>query len=154
MLDRISSAGFLSFGDVRDAIARGQMKLPDLSGPNEYVRGDPLLRLDRRLATQLDGVYRRAESYTRGLERLTAFNFGTRTGRWLTRNVSLPFGAAFLVAQFVWLLVSRANAKKDGVLNCQFFDGMERRVAVPRRLGRAGGVSDLRHPVGRGPGRR
>jgi hypothetical protein len=104
LLDRISSAGFLSFGDVRDAIARGQMKLPDLSGPNEYVRGDPLLRLDRRLATQLDGVYRRAESYTRGLERVTSFNFGTKTGRWLTWNVTLPFGAAFLFAQFLWLI--------------------------------------------------
>ncbi|MDB5313036.1 MAG: hypothetical protein JWO38_7238 [Gemmataceae bacterium] len=105
LLDRISSAGFLAFGDVRDAIARGQMKLPDLSGPHEYVRGDPLLRLDRRLAAQLDGVYRRAESYTRGLERLTALNFGTETGRWLTRNVTLPFGAAFLIAQFFWLMV-------------------------------------------------
>jgi len=104
LLDRISSAGFLSFGDVRDAIARGQMKLPDLSAHTESVRGDPLLRLDRRLASQLDGVYRRAESYTRALERVTAFNFGTQTGRWLTRNVTLPFGAAFLVAQFIWLL--------------------------------------------------
>ena len=104
LLDRISSAGFLSFGDVRDAIARGQMKLPDLTSPNEHVRGDPLLRLDRRLATQLDGVYRRAESYTRVLERVTALNFGTRTGRWLTRNVTLPFGTAFLIAQFFWLL--------------------------------------------------
>jgi hypothetical protein len=105
LLDRISSAGFLSFGDVRDAIARGQMKLPDLHGPHEYVHGDPLLRLDKRLAKHLDGVYRRAEFYTRWLEKLTAFNFGTQTGRWLTRNVTLPFGAAFLAAQFVWLLV-------------------------------------------------
>jgi hypothetical protein len=105
LLDRISSAGFLAYGDVRDAIARGQLKLPDLGGPNEYVRGDSLLRLDSRLATELDGVYRRAESYTRGLERLTALNFGTETGRWLTRNVTAPFGLAFLIAQFIWLLV-------------------------------------------------
>ena len=68
------------------------MKLPDLVGPHEYVHGDPLLRLDRRLASLLDGVYRRAESYTRGLERVTAFNFGTRTGRWITRNITWPFG--------------------------------------------------------------
>ena len=126
LLDRISSAGFLSFGDVRDAIARGQMKLPDLSGPNEYVHGDPLLRLDRRLATQLDGVYRRAESYTRGLERLTAFNFGTRTGRWLTRNVTLPFGAAVLAAQFLWLLAYERlgkHARDAGEPAPSFFDG-------------------------------
>jgi hypothetical protein len=113
LLDRISSAGFLSFGDVRDAIARGQMKLPDLNSPNElHVRGDPLLRLDKRLDTSLDGVYRRSESYTRGLERLTALSFGTRTGRWLTRNVTLPFGGAFLAAQFVWLLVHERLAKQ------------------------------------------
>jgi len=113
LLDRISSAGFLAFADVRDAIARGQMKLPDLNGPHEYVRGDPLLRLDSRLAAQLDGVYRRAESYTRWLERLTAFNFGTETGRWLTRHVTLPFGLAFLVAEFIWLLVFERMSGDD-----------------------------------------
>jgi hypothetical protein len=117
LLDRISSAGYLSFGDVRDAIARGQMKLPDLTGAAEHVRGDPLLRLDDRLSNNLDGVYRRAESYTRGLERVTALNFGTKTGRWLTRNVTIPFGTAFLVAQFFWLLayerlVKQARAAK------------------------------------------
>ena len=126
LLDRISSAGFLAFGDVRDAIARGQMKLPDLSGPNEYVHGDPLLRLDRRLATQLDGVYRRAEIYTRGLERVTAFNFGTQSGRWLTRNVTLPFGAAVLAAQFLWLVVFERlgkHARTAGEPEPQFFGG-------------------------------
>lgn len=104
LLDRISSTGYLTFGDVRDAIARGQIKLPDLSGPHEYLR-DPLLRLDRRLATLLDGVYRRAEAYTRVLEGTTALTFGTETGRWVTRNLLLPFGGAFLIAQFVWMLV-------------------------------------------------
>ncbi len=105
LLDRISAAGFLTFADLRDAIARGHMKLPDLSGPDEYLRGDLLLRLDRRLATLLDGVYRRSEFYTRWLERVTSYTFGTDSGRWLTRNVLLPFGGAFLVGQFAWLLV-------------------------------------------------
>jgi hypothetical protein len=126
LLDRISTSGFLGFADVRDAIARGQMKLPDLTGPQEYLRGDPLLRLDRRLAHLLDGVYRRAESYTRGLERLTAFNFGTVTGRWLTRNITLPFGGAFLLAEFAWMIVfdrqSRA-ARKAGEAEPSFFGG-------------------------------
>ena len=36
-----------------------------------------LLRLDRRLTTLLDGVYRPSEFYLRWLERLTALNFGT-----------------------------------------------------------------------------
>ena len=106
LLDRLSAAGFLAFGDVRDAIARGQIKLPDITA-HEFMRGDPLLRLDRRLASTLDGVYRGAEPYARGLERVTAVNFGTVTGRWLTRNVTLPFGAALLFAQFVWLLVHK-----------------------------------------------
>jgi hypothetical protein len=113
LLDRISATGYLTFADLRDAIARGHVKLPDLGGPDEYIRGDLLLRLDRRLATLLDGVYRRSESYTRWLERLTSWTFGTDAGRWLTRNVLLPFGGALLAAQFVWLLVyerQRADA--------------------------------------------
>jgi hypothetical protein len=113
LLDRISSAGFLSFGDVRDAIARGQKKLPDLTSPNEGLRGDPLLRLDRRLAVQLDGVYRRAERYIRWLERATALNFGTETGRWLTHNITVPFGAAFLIAEFCWLMAYERLAKAE-----------------------------------------
>lgn len=112
LLDRISSAGFLAFGDVRDAIARGQMKLPDL-GPNEHFHGDSLMRLDRALANSLDGVYRRAEMYTRWLERVTALNFGTETGRWITRNITVPFGAAFLLAQFVWLLVFERRVRRS-----------------------------------------
>jgi hypothetical protein len=104
LLDRISSAGFLGYTDVRDAIARGQMKLEDLTGPNEALRGDPLLRLDRRLAHLLDGVYRGAELYTRGLEYMTSVSFGTQVGRNFTRNIALPFGGAFLAAEFVWLL--------------------------------------------------
>lgn len=130
LLDRISSTGFLSFGDVRDAIARGQMKLPDLGGPHEYVGGDPLLRLDRRLSTALDGVYRRAESYTRGLERVTALGFGTENGRWLTRNVLIPFGVAFLIAEFLWLVVYERLNKLPRAENQpapDFFDGWNAR---------------------------
>lgn len=126
LLDRISAAGFLGFADVRDAIARGQMKLQDLDGAQEMLSGDQLLRLDRRLATLLDGVYRRAESYTRALERVTAFNFGTRAGRWLTRNITLPFGGALLVAQFIWMLVLKGRteaARKAGETPPTFFGG-------------------------------
>ena len=121
LLDRISSAGFLAFGDVRDAIARGQMKLPDL-GPNEHFRGDSLMRLDKSLANALDGVYRRAEMYTRWLERGTALNFGTETGRWITRNITVPFGAAFLLAQFLWLMVFERRSHEPGS-QLTFFGG-------------------------------
>lgn len=104
LLDRISSTGFLAYADLRDAIARGQMKLADLSGPIKPFHSDPLLGLDRRLAHQLDGVYRRAEPYTLGLEFLTSLAFGTQGGRVFTLNFALPFGGAFLGAEFVWLL--------------------------------------------------
>lgn len=126
LLDRISSSGFLRFADVRDAIARGQMKLPDLSGAPEYLGGDPLLRLDKRLAAQMDGVYRRAESYTRLLEGVTAIGFGTRAGRWLVANVAVPFLGAFLLAEFVWMLVfdgRAAAAKAAGGPEPSFFGG-------------------------------
>src|SRR5207245_3980341 len=60
-----------------------------------YWRGDPLLRLDRRLATLLEGVYRRGEFYLRWLERGSSLFFGTDVGRFMTRNFLVPFGAAF-----------------------------------------------------------
>jgi hypothetical protein len=122
LLDRISVAGFLAFGDVRDAIARGQMKLPDL-GPNERFRGDSLMRLDKGLTKSLDGVYRRAEPYTRLLERGTALNFGTETGRWITRNITVPFGAAFLFFQFLWLMVFERRSHQPAAPATNFFGG-------------------------------
>ncbi|MBI3408265.1 MAG: hypothetical protein HY040_07900 [Planctomycetes bacterium] len=97
LLDRIIEYGFLSFSDLRDALSRNQLKLPDLADPQDFIQGDPLLRLDRRLATLLDGVYRRGEFYLRWLERFTAINFGTKLGRLLTLYTTIPFGGAFLV---------------------------------------------------------
>ncbi len=101
LLDRVLVYGFLTFSDLRDALARNRLKLPDLSDPQDFIRGDPLLRLDRRLATLLDGVYRRGEVYLRVLERFTALNFGTGLGRLITRYVTIPFGGAFLILQGV-----------------------------------------------------
>lgn len=97
LLDRACDRGFLRIGDLRDAIARNRVKLPDLSGPGEFVRGDPLLRADRLLAVRLDGVYRRGEAYLRLFQRGCSVFFGTRAGRWFTRYVALPFGGAFLL---------------------------------------------------------
>jgi hypothetical protein len=96
MLDRVTEVGFLTFSDLRDTLSRNQLKMPDLADPQEFVRGDPLVRLDRRLATALDGVYRPSEFYLRWLERLTAPAFGTAIGRWLTLFVLVPFGGALL----------------------------------------------------------
>ncbi|HYT91560.1 MAG TPA: hypothetical protein VEL76_22800, partial [Gemmataceae bacterium] len=101
MLDRIVEHGYLTYSDLRDAISRNQLKLHDLSDPQEFIKGDPLLRLDRRLAALLDGVYRSSEIYMRMLERVTALSFGTFTGRLLMRFVVLPFGGAWLALEMV-----------------------------------------------------
>src|SRR5947209_4308005 len=108
MLDRIISQGFLTFGDLRDTISRNQLKLPDLQDPQDFIRGDPLLRLDRRLGSLLDGVYRPSEIYMRWLERLTALNFGTRIGRTITRWVTVPFGGAALLLKGVEIVLQHA----------------------------------------------
>ena len=44
LLDQVVENGFTSLGDLRDIVARSQLKLPDLAGPLELIRGDGLLR--------------------------------------------------------------------------------------------------------------
>jgi hypothetical protein len=97
LLDRISTHGLLTLGDLRDGLSRNRLKLPDLIGPGEFFRGDRLLLADRSLARVLDGVHRRGEWYLRALHRVSAAAFATRAGRFLTRYALLPFGGAFVV---------------------------------------------------------
>jgi hypothetical protein len=105
LLDRLCARGLLTLGDLRDAVSRNQLKLPDLGGPVELATGDPLLRLDRRLGEALDGVYRPGEVYLRALQRLSSLAFGSRPGRLLTRFVLLPFGLAFVAIKGIGLLL-------------------------------------------------
>ena len=120
LLDRINNYGFLTFGELRDTISRNQLKLPDLAEPEQFVRGDALIRLDRRLRSLLDGVYRPGEFYVRWLERFTALKFGTPAGRALTRWVTLPALLAWL-ALFVtgflltWLFSANKYPQVNGV---------------------------------------
>jgi hypothetical protein len=100
LADRVCDKGYLRFADLRDAVARNQLKMPDLSGPGEFLRGDALLRADAVLADELVGVYRRGEVYLRWIQRLTAAAFGTRVGRWLSRYVILPFGGGVMTVEF------------------------------------------------------
>ncbi|MFO0802925.1 MAG: hypothetical protein U0791_07355 [Gemmataceae bacterium] len=100
LLDRVCERGQLRFGNLRDAVARNQLKMPDLRGPGEFVGGDPLLRADTRLAYDLDGIYRRGEFYLRSLQRGSSLFFGTRSGRWLFLYLIAPFLAAFLTLTF------------------------------------------------------
>ena len=96
LLDRIVAKGFFHFSELRDAIARNQAKLGDLTGPKQLLLGDPLLRIDRALAPPLEGVYRRGEVYLRFLQRFSSLFFGTASGRVFTRYLALPFLAAFV----------------------------------------------------------
>ncbi len=105
LLDRVVDYGHLNMGNLRDAISRNQLKLPDLSGPAMLIRGDPLVRLNRRLGIALDGVYRRGEIYMRLLHRFSSVAFGTALGRMLVLFFVLPFGLAFFTMVAPGLIV-------------------------------------------------
>ncbi len=98
LLDLLVDRGYLTFGDLRDALSRNQLKLPDLN-PKALIRGDRLLRADHRLGISLDGVYRRAEVYLRGLQKGSSIAFGTWLGRILTLYLAIPFGGAFFALE-------------------------------------------------------
>ncbi|MBW2454419.1 MAG: hypothetical protein JRI68_07905 [Deltaproteobacteria bacterium] len=97
LLDQILDGGFLSFSLLRDAISRNQLKLDDLKGGRELVSGDPLLRADAQLATELDGLYERGDSYLRVLQKASSLPFGTKVGRVITLYLVLPLGGSFVI---------------------------------------------------------
>ncbi len=98
LLDRLTDRGFLRFGDFRDTVARNSLKLTDI-GPREWWTGDKLLLADRRLASELDGIYRGGEFYLRAIHRGTAVGFGTSVGRFLALYLVFPFLGAFLTVE-------------------------------------------------------
>lgn len=101
LLDGVANRGFLTMGELRDAVSRSNLKLEDLSGPKEFLLGDRLLKADKELSRTLDGVYQRGDIYLRWLQRLSASSFGTIIGRFLTRFVAIPYGGAFLCLEAV-----------------------------------------------------
>jgi hypothetical protein len=101
LLDRVVEHGHLNMGNLRDAVSRNNLRLPDLSGPREFFRGDRLICANRRFSVLLDGVYRRGEFYLRWLQRLSSLAFGTVVGRVLVLYLILPFGGAFLTVEGV-----------------------------------------------------
>lgn len=115
LLDRITEFGFFTFADLRDCIARNQLKMEDLTDPHDFWRGDALLRLDRRLSTAMDGVYRRGEFYLRMLERLSSLLFGTQAGRFLTVNLVVPFGGAFVLLAMIEKFLLPLYDKKQSI---------------------------------------
>ena len=101
LLDGVVHRGFLTLGDLRDAISRNQLKMPDLLNAREFFSGDPLLCADRQFAAALDGVYQRGPFYLRWLQRASSLAFGIPPGRAATLYLALPFGLAFLALMAV-----------------------------------------------------
>ncbi|MCS7014623.1 MAG: hypothetical protein NZM42_00720 [Gemmatales bacterium] len=99
LADRVVETGHIRLGQLRDAISRSQLKLPDLRGPSEWWRGDPLLAADKRLAHELDGIYRRGEVYLRWFQRFSSLFFGTWLGRLLSLFLILPFLGAYIILE-------------------------------------------------------
>ncbi len=96
LLDRIVERGFLTLGEVRDAISRNQLKEPDCSGPRSFLRGNAALRVNRRMTETLDGVYEPGDFYLRWILRFSHLMFGTAVGRFLTLYFVIPFGGAYV----------------------------------------------------------
>jgi hypothetical protein len=131
LLDRITERGYIAMSDLRDAVARNRLKLPDLGdtaappGPprrsvvsflggllasaRDFFLGDALIRANRRLGAELEGVYHRGDIYLRWLQRFSAAAFGTRLGRFLVLFLVLPFGGAYFVLEAAQHLVHEAR---------------------------------------------
>ncbi len=104
LLDRLMARSFLTFSDIRDAVSTNQIKLSDLDPASwpwqrlgTLMRGDALLKIDRRLSTALAGVYRRGEAYRTVLARASSLLSATTGGRNLVRFLLLPLGGAFAI---------------------------------------------------------
>ncbi len=100
LLDTLCERGHTRMSHLRDALARNDLKMSDLSSIGEWFGGDALLRTDRLLAEKLDGLHHRGEVYLRLIQRFSSVGFGTSLGRLFTKYVALPFGAAILVVEF------------------------------------------------------
>jgi hypothetical protein len=101
LLDQVVERDYLTMSDLRDAISRNNLKLPDLESGRQFWSGDQLLAADRTLAASLDGVYHRGEVYLRLPQRLSSLAFGTPFGRILVRYLAIPYGGAYLLLEGV-----------------------------------------------------
>lgn len=97
--DGVVQRGFLTIGNLRDAVSRNNLKLEDLRTSDQVLQGGQLLRADRELAILLDGVYNRGEFYMRWLQRLSSLAFGTRYGRFITQYIAIPFGGSVVILE-------------------------------------------------------
>jgi hypothetical protein len=119
LVEGIAARGYLTFGELRDAVSRNQMKLDDLQRVQDFTRGDQLLRIDEAMESRLDYVYHRGEIYLRGFHRLSSVFFATQAGRLLTKMVILPLGGAYVILEAldhsVGLLIHKLAARQHVV---------------------------------------
>ena len=128
LIDGLTHRGFLTMGNVRDAISRNQIKFDDLKSVRSFIGGGPLLSIDRRLAHTLDGIYHRGEIYLRFFQRVSLLLFATFLGRLITRTILMPVGGAFILLEafdhtlflvirhltgWHWLILSRLDEFRD-----------------------------------------
>lgn len=106
LLDRILERGHLSLSQLRDAISRNEIKLPDLASGEELKRGDPLLLADARLGSVLDGIYRPGDVYLRILQKVSSLPFGTRAGRIVALYFAFPLVGSFVVLEGIRYLLA------------------------------------------------
>jgi hypothetical protein len=113
LLDRVVERGFLTMGEVRDAVSRNHLKQPDCAGPGDFFRGDAVLRLNQRLTTVLDGVYERGDFYQCWIQRFSLLAFGTFLGRCFTKYLAIPFGGAIVTLVVVEHLVHMVTGREE-----------------------------------------
>ena len=106
LLDRIVERGFLTMGDLRDALSRNNLKMPEVTSVRQFVLRYQLLQTNEQLADRMDGVYHSGEIYLTFPQRLSSLAFGTPLGRFLTQYVVLPFGGAFLIQKGVQHIIA------------------------------------------------
>lgn len=95
IVERILARGFVSLPQLRDAVSRNDLKLPDAG----FRQRDPLLVMDALLSRTLPGVYRRGDVYLRALQKASSFQFGTPLGRVLFLYAFLPLAGAFTLLE-------------------------------------------------------
>lgn len=106
LIDRILADGYFSYFDVRDAISRNSLKLPDITDRGEWGADDPLLRLDRLLTFKFEGIYQSGQVHAKTLQNLTSALFGTCWGRMFWSFVVAPYGIAILLVS-IGVILSR-----------------------------------------------
>lgn len=109
LCDIIQQRCHLRFTDVRDAVARNALRLPDYT-LRDLWRGDRLAQFNRQARNVLPGVYQPGEFYLKGLQQASAPLFGSRPGRLVTRWLLLPFGIAFVSLEALHYLMSLAGS--------------------------------------------